>query len=173
MSYVGSLTSLYTTIPDSVVGVLERAILQTRLGLYAHAERIFKEELRDHHTLPVIAIHHAELYLQQFRFRKSYETLKLASDAFPVQEAAKSQDDKPVDLNVQAYDLMELFKALCNIKCRALWEPAYDEIKRTLERLGPIAVETYSDIQVFLFFFFFFNLKHLLGLVAVIICFVV
>ncbi|RAO67661.1 uncharacterized protein BHQ10_003673 [Talaromyces amestolkiae] len=136
MPYIGSLASLYGSLPDSsVIPILENAILLTRMGLYARAEGIFEQKLRDYHNLSVVAIHYAEIFLPQFRFRNACEILESAIQAHRDYEAPETR-------------LMRIFAATCKIKTKAVWKPAIDEINTLGDWLRPVALEDYTDIQV-------------------------
>ena len=63
MIYHGTITSLYGTLPSTVILVLEDTILKTKLRLYKAAEEIFDYELSAYYQVPIVAIERSELYL--------------------------------------------------------------------------------------------------------------
>jgi hypothetical protein len=138
MLYHGTHTSLYKTLPSSVIPVLEDAILKTKLKFFKAAEEIFNHDLSAYHEVPIIAIERGELYLQQFKFLQALEALDRVPDPLPT----ASEEDRDIQ------QLITIFCAVMKIKTEAVYEPAVDAVQKILREWASKSVDEYTDIQV-------------------------
>lgn len=138
MLYHGTHTSLYKTLPSSVIPVLEDAILKTKLKFFKAAEDIFNHDLSAYHEVPIIAIERGELYLLQFKFLQALEAL----DRVPDPLLTASEEDRDVQ------QLLTVSRGVMKIKTEAVYEPAVDAVQKILREWVSKSVDEYTDIQV-------------------------
>jgi hypothetical protein len=138
MLYHGTHTSLYKSLPPVIIPVLEDAILKTRLRLYKYAEDIFNCELSAYSHIPIVAIEHAELLLHQYKCREVLEVLGRVPEVL----SPGNEEDRDVQR------LIAIFRGIMKIKTEAVFEPAWEEVKKMKQEWSSKSVDEYTDIQV-------------------------
>lgn len=138
MLYHGTITSLYETLPSTIIPVLEDAILKTRLRLYKAAEEIFNLGLSAYYQVPIVAFERSELYLSQFKFLQALQALDTVPDPLP------KANEK--DHDVQR--LIMISRGIFKIKTEGVYEPALDAVQEIQREWRSKSVDDYTDIQV-------------------------
>lgn len=159
--YRGVNTSLYSSLNQNSIELLERAVTLTEQGAYGDAQIIFDEEFSSQQRLnAVVLLERAELALKQLKLGILYRTLDEAL-------AAASE----VELDAPEYRLMAMLRAFAAlshkgnvrgtnlIKSRKYMylrimtveiqiNPAIEELNRARNWLLDVPVSEYTDIQV-------------------------
>jgi hypothetical protein len=138
MLYHGTHTSLYKSLPSTVIPILEDAVLKTKVRLYEVAEKVFTTELSAYSHIPIVALEHAELSLHRYKFFRVLEVLdKVPADAF-----TNSEEDR------QVQQLFAIFRATVRIQTEAIYGPALEELKNLQRAWATKSVDDYTDIEV-------------------------
>jgi hypothetical protein len=143
MLYLGTHTSLYKSLPPVVIPVLEDAILKTRLRLYKNAEDVFNCELSAYSHIPIVAIEHAELLLHQYKCLEVLEVLGRVPEVL----SPGNKEDRDVQR------LIAIFCAIMKFKTEAIYEPAWEQLKKMKQDWSSKSVDEYTDIQVSMGYF--------------------
>jgi hypothetical protein len=138
MLYCGTHTSLYKSLPSSVIPILENAILKSRVKLYDAAEHVFNQELSEYCQVPVVAIEHAETLLHRYRNYRILEVL----DKVPIRELSKFEEQTDV------HRLIALTIGIAKMLTEGIYEPALEEVVRLQNDWISKPVDQYTDIQV-------------------------
>lgn len=139
MLYHGTLTSLYATLPSSIIPVLENAILKTKLKFYKAAEEIFDHELSAYHQVPIVAIERSELYLSQFKCLQGLQALDAIQE-----DLLQKENERDADV----HRLITISRGVFKIKTNGDHTIALEAAKKIHEDWKSKAVEDYTDIQV-------------------------
>jgi hypothetical protein len=118
---------------------MERAIWLKMTGKTEAAREIFYNELKPLETVPVVAIEHADLELESFRWGRAWRILDSALQRLKVANA---------DLDRPEHRLMAIARAMLGIRHRGDLKSSIVEIERTMQWLRDVPVADYTDVQV-------------------------
>lgn len=138
--YVGLNTSLYYTLTQEEIDLLERTIWLRRVGRFREALQIYEHDLLPVKDSPVIIIEHGSLYLE---LRKYGRLFRLVDERI----SAVAGDQATLDL--PEWRLIALMRAVVSVRVTGVLEPAVAEVVRTQEWLRDVPVAGYTDVQVF------------------------
>ncbi|KAL2064053.1 hypothetical protein VTL71DRAFT_4547 [Oculimacula yallundae] len=136
--YRGIHTSLYTSLPEDAVQLVEKAIWLKMIGRTDDARSIFVNDLGPFERIPVVTIEHAELELEAGKWGKAWRIL----DA-----RLNDPEISGRDLEHPEYRLMSLTRAMLGTRHRGDLMSSTREIERTQVWLGNVPVSDYTDIQ--------------------------
>jgi hypothetical protein len=138
MLYLGTLTSLYKSLPPEAVPILENAILKSRLKLYDAAEHVFDNELSSYSHVPVVAFEYAETLLHR------YKCFRILAVLAKVHAEQTSEDGDQNDMQ----RLISLFVGVVKTLTDGKYEHALEQILRLQRDWALKPVDEYTDIQV-------------------------
>lgn len=132
-----SLPSLYASLQDEEIAVLEKAFALVVTGAYSEAEIAYERlplRLKFH---PVVVIGRSTGLTQQWRFREAHQILQEAIDQ---EFDAGSREENILIRAVFAY---------VTIAFKGSFVQARDSIRELRQLITTIQVEDFTDVQVF------------------------
>lgn len=138
-AYLGLSTSLYPSIAEKHVAIIEEAIQARNEGQASKAIAAYENDLMCISHLPIYLIEYSKLLMDYGLYGQVYRLLDK-----PIRELEGQSDV----LDLPEWRLLAMNRAIVMVQHTGILDPGVAELSRNVKWLANVAVSDYTDIQV-------------------------